>query len=113
MNEMRGVDMFYLLHEDVPLLMLMHILQVLDLVGFICASVGPCASCGAVTVFNLVAMLAFWISLVLLALYLFHVIEKLHTINWLLTVSHISLWEDRHEEKCIAANDLCLVQKKK
>lgn len=59
----------------------------LDLVSFICASVGPCAMCGAVTVFNIVAMVAFWISISLLALYLFHVIEKLHTVNWILGVS--------------------------
>lgn len=63
------------------------LLQVLDLVGFICASVGSCSSCGAVTFFNVVAMTGFWISLVLLALYLFHVIEKLHNVNWLLAVS--------------------------
>jgi hypothetical protein len=61
--------------------------QVLDLIGFICASLGPCSSCGAVTFFNVVAMMGFWVSLVLLALYLFHVIEKLHNVNWLLAVS--------------------------
>ena len=61
--------------------------QVLDLFCFICASVGPCGSCGAVTFFNVVAMVGFWISFSLLACYLFHVIEKFHGVNWLLAVS--------------------------
>ena len=57
---------------------------VLDLVAFISAAIGPCATCGSVVVFNIVSILAFWVSFLLLALYLFHVIEKQHTINWLL-----------------------------
>jgi len=57
---------------------------ILDLIAFISASVGYCSSCASVTFFNLIAMLGFWSSLVLLSLYLFHVIEKLYNINWLL-----------------------------
>ena len=63
---------------------------VLDLVAFISAAIGPCATCGSVVVFNIVSILAFWVSFLLLALYLFHVIEKQHTINWLLAVRDLS-----------------------
>lgn len=53
--------------------------------------------------FNLVAMTAFWITLVLLALYLFHVIEKLHNVNWILTVSILMLWDGLLLHACMTA----------
>lgn len=46
---------------------------------------GSCTTCGSVTFYNLVAILGFWTSLSLLGLYLFHVIEKLDRVNWLLS----------------------------
>ena len=37
--------------------------------------------------FNFCAMGGFWITGILLAMYLFHVIEKLHFIPWIMVVS--------------------------
>ncbi|RWS29365.1 MARVEL domain-containing protein 1-like protein [Leptotrombidium deliense] len=55
-----------------------------NILGFICASVGKKASAAPITFFSVVSMFAFWITLILLCLYLFHIIEKLHTFPWLL-----------------------------
>jgi hypothetical protein len=66
---------------------------VINLIAFICASVGWCGSCGSVTFFNLVAMFGFWVSIILLALYLFHVIEKMPNVPWILAeFVYCSLW---------------------
>ena len=54
----------------------------LDLIAFICSTMGSCTTCGSVTFFNLIAIVGFWTSLSLLALYLFHVIEKIERVNW-------------------------------
>lgn len=54
----------------------------LDLIAFICSTMGSCTTCGSVTFFNLIAIFGFWTSLSLLALYLFHVIEKIERVNW-------------------------------
>ncbi|RWS03190.1 CKLF-like protein MARVEL transmembrane domain-containing protein 4-like protein, partial [Dinothrombium tinctorium] len=57
---------------------------IVDLLGFICASVGSKSSHAAVTFFSVISMFAFWITLILLLMYLFHLIEKLHTFPWLI-----------------------------
>ncbi|XP_053201946.1 CKLF-like MARVEL transmembrane domain-containing protein 4 [Panonychus citri] len=54
------------------------------LLGFICGTIGDCHGCSSVAYFCTTTMLCFWISLLLLAAYMFHVIEKLHNIPWLL-----------------------------
>jgi hypothetical protein len=55
---------------------------IVDLVGFIIAQFGY--NSGKSSFFSFTTMSAFWISLFLLALYSFHVIEKFHFWPWLL-----------------------------
>ncbi|XP_015790577.1 CKLF-like MARVEL transmembrane domain-containing protein 4 [Tetranychus urticae] len=54
------------------------------LIGFICGTVGDCRGCSSVAFYSTITMVCFWITLLLLAAYLFHIIEKLHNIPWLL-----------------------------
>jgi hypothetical protein len=55
----------------------------IDLIAFIVAQFGRSNS-GKVGFFSFTSMSAFWLSLILLALYTFHVVEKLHFWPWLL-----------------------------
>ncbi|XP_013787640.1 MARVEL domain-containing protein 1-like [Limulus polyphemus] len=57
---------------------------VINLIGFICAQVALCSLCSESNWFSFVSMTAFWVTLILLIFYLFHVIEKTHIIPWLL-----------------------------
>lgn len=61
--------------------------QVLNLLGFICITVSYGAISSRGSWFNTVAMGGFWFTGILLALYLFHVIEKFYRIPWLKIVS--------------------------
>ncbi|CAH1645228.1 unnamed protein product [Spodoptera littoralis] len=54
-----------------------------NLIGFICIQSSAFWSNGRGVYFNIVANLGFWFSGILLALYLFHVVEKYHNIKWL------------------------------
>ncbi|KAF8768469.1 CKLF-like MARVEL transmembrane domain-containing protein 4 [Argiope bruennichi] len=68
---------------------------VVSLIGFICIQMasGDYYSRSASGWFIFVAMTAFWVVLVLLVLYLFHIIEKLHWIPWLLgELGFTALW---------------------
>ncbi|PNF26063.1 hypothetical protein B7P43_G06390 [Cryptotermes secundus] len=56
---------------------------VLNLLGFICITVSYGAITSRGSWFNTVAMGGFWFTGILLALYLFHVIEKFYRIPWL------------------------------
>lgn len=63
---------------------IMNVLQVLNFIGFICieaSGVFSYASRGSWFIF--VAMTGFWTTGILLALYLFHLIEVLYKIPWL------------------------------
>ncbi|CAG2168699.1 unnamed protein product, partial [Oppiella nova] len=55
----------------------------IDLIAFIIGQFGDTHS-GRVGFFSFTSMMAFWLSLILLALYCFHVVEKLHFWPWLL-----------------------------
>jgi hypothetical protein len=61
--------------------------QVLNLLGFICITVSYRAITSRGSWFNTVAMGGFWFTGILLALYVFHVIEKFYRIPWLKIVS--------------------------
>jgi hypothetical protein len=63
---------------------------VLNLLGFICITVSYRAVTSRGSWFNTVAMCGFWFTGILLALYLFHVIEKFYRIPWLKIVSFLS-----------------------
>jgi hypothetical protein len=63
---------------------------VLNLLGFICITVSYGAITSRGSWFNTVAMGGFWFTGILLALYLFHVIEKFYRIPWLKIVSLIA-----------------------
>lgn len=56
---------------------------ILDLLGFICISVAAGSYSSRGNYFNTVAMIGFWITGTLLALYVFHVVEKFNRIPWL------------------------------
>nr|CAD7447253.1 unnamed protein product [Timema bartmani] len=56
---------------------------VLNLLGFICISVSWGATTSRGSWFNTVAMTGFWFTGIMLALYLFHVVEKFYKIPWL------------------------------
>jgi hypothetical protein len=64
-------------------------LQVLNLIGFICVSVTHRSNSHNANWFCFVAFGGLLITLVLLLLFLFHLIEKLHFMPWLLIVSSI------------------------
>ncbi|XP_056635386.1 CKLF-like MARVEL transmembrane domain-containing protein 4 [Diorhabda sublineata] len=56
----------------------------LNLLGFICIeSSGVLATRSRGSFFNFVAMFGFWFTGILLAFYLFHLIEKLYRVPWL------------------------------
>ncbi|XP_074034717.1 CKLF-like MARVEL transmembrane domain-containing protein 4 isoform X2 [Leptinotarsa decemlineata] len=56
---------------------------VVNLIGFICIEAsGFHAESSRGTFFNTVAMTGFWFTGILLALYLFHIVEKLYKIPW-------------------------------
>ncbi|XP_008555224.1 CKLF-like MARVEL transmembrane domain-containing protein 4 [Microplitis demolitor] len=57
--------------------------MVLDILGFICIAVSNYAQLSRGAWFNTVAMVGFWCTGILLASYVFHVIEKLYKIPWL------------------------------
>ncbi|KAJ8971634.1 hypothetical protein NQ317_015910 [Molorchus minor] len=55
-----------------------------SLIGFICIELsGPFSISDQGRFFNFVSMTAFWFTAILLAFYLFHVIEKLYKVPWL------------------------------
>ncbi|XP_050361615.1 CKLF-like MARVEL transmembrane domain-containing protein 4 [Nymphalis io] len=56
---------------------------VLDLLGFICIQSSAFWSNGRGVYFNVVALMGLWVSGILLALYLLHVVEKYHNFMWL------------------------------
>lgn len=56
----------------------------LDILGFICIMVSENNYHSRANWFNFCAMGGFWITGILLAFYLFHVIEKLHFIPWIM-----------------------------
>lgn len=55
---------------------------IFNLVGFICIEVTSFSYISRATFFNTVAMTGFWFSGIMLALYLFHVLEKFHKLPW-------------------------------
>lgn len=66
---------------------------VISLLGFICVELGGCYYCSQKNWYGFVSMTAFWATLVLLGFYLFHVIEKLHKIPWLLgEFGYCAIW---------------------
>ncbi|XP_054164637.1 proteolipid protein 2-like [Oppia nitens] len=56
---------------------------IIDLIAFIIAQFGSSSS-GRVGFFSFTSMMAFWLTLILLALYCLHVVEKLQSLPWLL-----------------------------
>ncbi|XP_049872206.1 CKLF-like MARVEL transmembrane domain-containing protein 4 [Pectinophora gossypiella] len=56
---------------------------VLDLLGFICIQSSAFWSNGRGVYFNIVAHLGLWFSGIMLALYLYHIVEKYHNVPWL------------------------------
>ncbi|XP_075991811.1 CKLF-like MARVEL transmembrane domain-containing protein 7 [Anticarsia gemmatalis] len=56
---------------------------VFNLIGFICIQSSAFWSNGRGVYFNIVAHLGLWFSAILLACYLFHVVERYHNIKWL------------------------------
>jgi len=66
---------------------------VLNLLGFICVSVARNSRAHNANWFSFVSMGGFWITLILLLLFLFHIIEKLHFIPWLLAETvYCAIW---------------------
>ncbi|XP_044742388.1 CKLF-like MARVEL transmembrane domain-containing protein 7 [Chrysoperla carnea] len=66
---------------------------VLNLLGFICIQCSKFSNYATGSFFNTVAMTAFWITGILLAFYLFHVIEKFFKIPWLkLEFFYCTIW---------------------
>ncbi|XP_014222254.1 CKLF-like MARVEL transmembrane domain-containing protein 7 [Trichogramma pretiosum] len=55
---------------------------VLNLLGFICIMCSHLSTNSRCEWFNMVSMIGFWTSGILLGFYLFHVIEKFHKIPW-------------------------------
>jgi hypothetical protein len=74
------------------------VFQVLNLLGFICITVSYGAITSRGSWFNTVAMGGFWFTGILLALYLFHVIEKFYRIPWLKIVSSTVFITQRKSE---------------
>lgn len=67
--------------------------QVFNLLGFICvlfSTISHATRCGW---FNTVAMFGFWMTGILLAFYLFHMVEKLNRIPWLKIVRFYSMFK--------------------
>lgn len=62
-------------------------IKVLNILGFICVMVSEVNWHSRANWFNFCAMGGFWITGILLAFYLFHVIEKLYFIPWIMVVS--------------------------
>ncbi len=58
----------------------------MDILGFICIMVSEYNWHSRANWFNFCAMGGFWITGILLAMYLFHIIEKLYFIPWLMVV---------------------------
>ncbi|XP_063977526.1 CKLF-like MARVEL transmembrane domain-containing protein 4 [Diachasmimorpha longicaudata] len=56
---------------------------ILDLLGFICITVSRYSNHSRGNWFNTVAMGGFWFTGILLALYIFHVVEKFYRIPWI------------------------------
>jgi len=66
---------------------------VLNLLGFICVSVARNSNAHNANWFSFVSMGGFWITLLLLLLFLFHIIERLHFIPWLLAETvYCGIW---------------------
>ncbi|GIY67949.1 hypothetical protein CDAR_243521 [Caerostris darwini] len=68
---------------------------IVSLIGFICVQMvsNQYYAGSASGWFIFVAMTAFWVTLVVVVLYLFHIIEKLHWIPWLLgELGFAALW---------------------
>lgn len=55
---------------------------IFNLVGFICIEVTRFNTISRATFFNTVSMTAFWFSLLLLVMYLFHIVEKFYKLPW-------------------------------
>lgn len=55
---------------------------IFNLVGFICIEVTAYNTISRATFFNTVAMTAFWFSLIMLVLYMFHIVEKFYKLPW-------------------------------
>ena len=62
--------------------------QLVNIIGFICIMVSQNNWHSRANWFNFCSMGGFWITGILLLFYLFHVIEKLYFIPWLLVVRH-------------------------
>lgn len=66
---------------------------VLNLLGFICIEVSSFSYLSRGSFFNTVSMGGFWFTGIMLALYLFHVIEKFFKIPWLkIELGFCGLW---------------------
>lgn len=66
---------------------------VLNFIGFLCIMVSENSYHSRAGWFNFCAGTGFWVTGILLALYLFHVIEKLHFIPWLMVeFGYCSAW---------------------
>lgn len=59
------------------------VVVLINLIGFICIMVSEDNYHSRAGWFNFVSMVGFWVSGILLIMYLFHVIEKFHFIPWL------------------------------
>lgn len=62
------------------------VLQVLDLICFVCVTAGPVPSYPEAGWAQFVTIVSFIVTLLLLVMYLLHVIEMLHFIPWLIVV---------------------------
>jgi hypothetical protein len=61
--------------------------QVLNIIGFICIASSSYGPHSKANFFYFVCTGGFWITCVLLVLYLFHFVEKFYTVKWFLIVS--------------------------
>ncbi|XP_023235391.1 plasmolipin-like [Centruroides sculpturatus] len=56
----------------------------ISLLGFICSRSSRYNESSSANWYGFVSMTAFWVTLILLVMYLFHIIEKIHFIPWIL-----------------------------
>lgn len=55
----------------------------LNLLGFVCVEASRYTNLSSGTFFNTIAMIGFWFSGILLAFYVFHVVERFFRIPWI------------------------------
>ncbi|XP_063592532.1 CKLF-like MARVEL transmembrane domain-containing protein 4 [Penaeus indicus] len=82
--------------------------MVLNLVGYICVMCSVQSDAYTASWFSFVSMTGFWVTGILLVLYLMHVLEKFHMVPWVLLVSTLTSQHDAR--RVTSSSPLCVLQ---